>query len=739
MTAQSHDDVGARWSPGGQAAFHRFTTRERCPHCDHDTPCIYFDNGDILCHRIGDANHWTDAFIGGYWHRAGANDGDQAPQTSPARRLPAPSSPAPHTASADTRDRVNRRLLEICPLSTANHAYVADLHAHANHADHANLNTLYGTLPSAQAQGPLIAALVEEFGHDTLMTVPGFVVRDGRLRLNGAGLLVAIVDVAGHLVGFQVRYGPGDYRWLSSTNGPSTGAPYHLARPRVLRDHRICVVESPKTANILADLLGAVVIATAGHSNWKVAREPLEHLIAHEGAEVVVIGLDADDPDAKAATVAQVEHSRQQLVTAARQLGFCVKVARWAHADGKGPDDLLTAGHTWDLTVHRPAATSAETSTTPLIDPRGPTGDGAMVSVEPYFLAWLIQQTAATVELRARYHYVLAVARDPVMNEGQKLTEIVLFSHLPLPMGRSVTPPEPVTVAAATIAYDLGSPGTKQKDGSLRPTKLSTVTKNLGDLINLGVRTRDEVVTERVITVPNKRDKTGLPIKKTITVTNHAYHGSGSLPGQRMTRDEARVAATRAKADRERPRCSRCYGTRLKPRSYVCEDCGHASSSADAARAGRAIVEDSHGRFIHRVTGEVIEPGVRAAGAGCPPVSSNRNPVTDRGGLSPEGGDTRDRIPVTVETDGGEARVAGTYDRNPVTKKPSRESNWNPVTAPMVFLPTPSSIEDEGPAVSTNQAVTPPAAACAATSPPCPDDVAREREEVHGDHDADFI
>ena len=724
MSALPHGDAGAM---GGRAAFHRFTTRERCPHCDHDTPCIYFDNGDILCHRVGNANHWTDAFIGGYWHRAGVIAGDQAPLASP-RHVPAPSSPAPHTASADTRDRVNQRLLEICPLSTANHAYVADLHAHADHADHANLNTLYGTLPSAQAQGPLIAALVEEFGHDTLMTVPGFVVRDGRLRLNGAGLLVAIVDVAGHLVGFQVRYGPGDYRWLSSTNGPSTGAPYHLARPRVLRDHRIYVVESPKTANILADLLGAVVIATAGHSNWKVAREPLEHLIAHEGAEVVVIGLDADDPDAKAATVAQVEHSRQQLVTAAHRLGFCVKVARWAHADGKGPDDLLGAGHTWDLTVHRPAATSAEMSTTPLIDPRGPTGDGSMVSVEPYFLAWLIQQTAATVELRARYHYVLAVARDPALNDGQKLTEIVLFSHLPLPVGPSATPPEPVTVAASTIARELGSKVTKQKDGSFRPTKLGTVTKNLGDLINLGVRTRDEVVTEKIITIPNKRDKDAPPAEKAITITSYAYRGSGSLPGQRMDREEARVAATGAKADRERPRCPRCYSSNLKPSAHVCQKCGKVSSDVNATRAGREIIDVGDGRFRHRDTGEIIVPGVAV-----------------------EEVEAQYRIPVLAQGEAGMEETAGTAGdehpeglnntryRNPVTKEPSKRSDWNPVLAPMLFPPKPSSVEDEGPAASINPAVTPPAAAWAATSPMQGGDVAREREEEHGDQDADFI
>jgi len=347
---------------GGHGAWQRVSKARLCRICKGPKGCMVAPNGDVACLRRPSDEPATFG-LGGWWHRT------DAPSPVNLRHTPAPATPAPHTASMDTRDRVNRRLLELCPPSAADHAYVASLH------ERTDLSALYGTLPRAQDQRPLIATLVEEFGHDTLMTVPGFIVRDGHLRLNGAGLLITINDTDGHLVGFQVRYGPGDYRWLSTSNGPSTGAPSHIARPLALRDQRIYLVESPKTANILADRLDAVVIATAGHGNWKVARAALERLIAHEGAEVAVITLDADDPDAKATTVAQVEHSRQQLAALAHSLGYHAKIARWAHADGKGPDDLLINGHTFRSEVYTPPAppVSAPAATTEqaVSDPTG--------------------------------------------------------------------------------------------------------------------------------------------------------------------------------------------------------------------------------------------------------------------------------------------------------------------------------------------------------------------------------
>lgn len=195
-----------------------------------------------------------------------------------------------------------------------------------------------------------------------------------------------------------------------------------------------------------------------------------------------------------------------------------------------------------------------------------------------------------------------------------------------------------------------------------------------------------------------------------------------------MDREEARAAATGAKADRERPRCPRCYSTALKPSSYVCLKCDTVSSDVNATRAGREIIDLGDGRFRHRDTGEIIVPGVAVEDV----EAHYWIPVLAQGEAE---------MDATAGTAGDEhpEGLNNTRYRNPVTTEPSKRSDWNPVLAPLLFPPEPASVEDEGPAVSTNQAVPSPRAAYAATSPPCPDDVAREREEEHGDPDADFI
>jgi len=292
-----------------------------------------------------------------------------------------------------------------------------------------------------------------------------------------------------------------------------------------------------------------------------------------------------------------------------------------------------------------------------------PDGSG-LITIDPRLLAWLVSQTAATTELRLRYNYILAVARDRALNDGQKLTEIVLSSHLPA--HRSAATAEPVTVAASTIARELGSKVTIQKDGKPRPTKLSTVTKNLADIITLGVRKRDEVISERVITNPRKRDKNGHPLQETIKVTNYAYHSGGSLPGERMDREQALAAETRAKVDRTRPRCSNCYSDKLKPTSHVCLKCGKVSSDVDAMRAGHELVDLGDGRFVHRDTGESIVPGV---------------PV--------EVIDTHDWNPVMGSANGKEGVLKDAqdiHDWNPVTIEPCEGGDRNPVMAPMLFM-----------------------------------------------------
>ncbi len=242
----------------------------------------------------------------------------------------------------------------------------------------------------------------------------------------------------------------------------------------------------------------------------------------------------------------------------------------------------------------------------------GPADGAGMVTVDVRFLGKLMEEAGATRRLRARYHRMMAIVGDKAMNDGQKMTAIALSAKLPV--GSAESTPAPVTVYAETIARDLGSKVTKQKDGKERPTKLGTVTKNLADLVDLGFCKR--VVVERVktITIPDKFDDHGNPIKKDITTTSFSYSGGDSLPGQRMDRDKARNMATRAAADRSRPRCPRCYSSNLKTSARVCLKCGTVSSDVDATRAGQEIVAFGDGQFRHRDTAEIIVPGVPTEG-----------------------------------------------------------------------------------------------------------------------------
>jgi len=322
-----------------------------------------------------------------------------------------------------------------------------------------------------------------------------------------------------------------------------------------------------------------------------------------------------------------------------------------------------------------------------------PAADGCdMVSINPHFLKALMLEASAATTMRARYHRTMAIVGDKAMNDGQKLTAIALSAKLPVCSAN--TTPAPVTVYAETIARDLGSKVTK-KDGKERPTKLGTVTKNLADLVNLGVCKREVVEQVKTITIPNKRDQLGQPIQETITVTSYAYQGGGSLPGQRMDRDEAREAATGAKADRERPRCPRCYSTNLKPSSYVCLKCDTVSSDVATTRAGQEIVDHGAGQFRHRDTGEIVVPGVPMEGdfatqppdtgfqyRGAQPPKAEAEPESnhtedanapipaDENTDDVTTGQSRDRIPVLASdefTEDGHAEEEGTQYRNPVT------------------------------------------------------------------------
>ncbi len=581
----------------------RVSRRECCPVCDdHDSACLIFENGDVLCAHVT-SDEPVDHFLGlCYRHRAG----DTTRPHSWDVRTPAPSTPQVESADVTTKHAVYTRLLELCPPSLADRDY---LMSKAGHTD-AMIDGNYGTLPGQDNQKALIATLVEEFGAATVATVPGIVTTNGHLCWNGSGLLIAHRDRQGRIQALQVRLSlPGGgkiYRWLSSTKvgGPSSGAPAHIARPPVVRDHRIYVCESGKTAIYLAHTLGATVVALAGLSNHGPALHVLAALAKHEDAEVAVLLLDAVDPaDPEAARKeALTEQQRQALAAAVSRLGYHVKIGRWAHADGKGPDDLLIAGHTF----------TRERYTLP-VDESGhgaglfrPMNDTEMITVDPRFLAKLMSETAAALTLRVRYNRLQAILKDKVLNDGQKLVAIALSAHLPAPVGHE--PPPPQKVCAETIARHLGAVERPQKDGSKRLTKVNTVTKNLADIVTLGVYSRDEVTEPRVIT---KQDDRGKTVEIIIPSKTFLYRDDGTLPGQRMDKDAAKEVPTRAKVLRDKPpRCPHCFSTKLETHAHICLDCQIVSSNVDAMRAGQIIEKRTDGGFVNNETGECVVPGV---------------------------------------------------------------------------------------------------------------------------------
>ncbi len=579
----------------------RVDRRNPCELCGGTKYCLRFDDGGSFCKTVGDAHQWTDAFMGGYLHRAGGQDGAPPPP-------PRPKTPVAEPEDADTVHNVYTDLLARCPLSDEHRALLTG----PQHGLTDEQAARYGTLPADLERRRAVARKVlSECKVVSGATVPGFYLDKQQCQTVGwdGGILMPRRDLQGQLTGFMVRSDKPDadprYIWLSSASagGPSCGSAAHIAQPTggVQHPQTVYIVEGVKKADVISDRTGSLAISINGSGNVHAALEILDAL-ATQGVDTVVIALDRD---IKPTAIEAVERARQLLAAAAAQRGYAVRIASWDPADGKGPDDLLAAGHSFTLERYCPSGGGHIFATA--------TDDESqdLVTMDARVLRWMLTQVASTATLRARYHHLLAIVKDQALNDGQKLAAVALSARLPVGHATGASAPEPVIVSAATIAHDLGSEVATQKDGTRRPTKLNTVTKNLGDLINLGAFTREAVEVPRIVTV---KDEDGRPVERQIITKTFSYQAAASLPGQRMKRDEARAASTRAKADRERPRCPRCFSTKLKPTGYVCLTCDTVSSDVDAMRAAEtlkgAFIDIGEGRYRHRETGEIITPGV---------------------------------------------------------------------------------------------------------------------------------
>ncbi len=331
----------------------RVSRRNPCDWCGGSKYCLRFDNGDSACHTVGEADQWTDAFMGVYLHRS-------SDPAAPARPLRA-EHPAAEIANADTLHEVNTDLLALCPLCDEHRALLKN----PTHGLDDWQVSLYGTLPvDPTARRAIIEPLIDKYGTGTLLRVPGFFEDEGRIALVPfAGVIVPCRDLQGRITAFQVRSDKpnADPRYLSlsstSFGGPGPGSPPHLAQPRDLRDpHTVVTVEGIKKADMIAERMGCFAISINGVGAWRAAEDALDALAAR-GVDTCIIALDRD---VKPTAIENVERSRQRLAAAAVARGYGARIASWDKDVAKGPDDLLVAGHTFTIERYCPSSESSE-------------------------------------------------------------------------------------------------------------------------------------------------------------------------------------------------------------------------------------------------------------------------------------------------------------------------------------------------------------------------------------------
>jgi len=339
----------------------RVSRRERCPICDdHDSTCLMFDDGDVLCaHVTSDEPCEEGTFLGiGWWHRARNTDRP----LSWSLRTPAPAATRPVLADLTTCDAIYTAFFPLCPLSDAHRAQHALSDAQARR---------YGTVPrDLAARRRIIEELLHTFTRDQLLSVPGFVERNGHIEIRMAGMILPCHDLYGRIVAVDVRrdapkpseskYYKASSRTATAPDAPGPGTPAHLALPvagvRIV--HEIGITEGIKKGDAAADALGFPVIAAAGIGCTSDVITVLRQ-IADERPDVTVVTLmlDRDDPHKNdGRTVADVERAGKKIAAAAVEYGFGVRYAVWDHCDGKGIDDLLAAGKGFTLERYRPAS-----------------------------------------------------------------------------------------------------------------------------------------------------------------------------------------------------------------------------------------------------------------------------------------------------------------------------------------------------------------------------------------------
>jgi Domain of unknown function (DUF3854) len=189
--------------------------------------------------------------------------------------------------------------------------------------------------------------LLGQFDLATLLSVPGFILENGRLRLKmPSGIVIPVRDERGRLVALKVRLDhvwPGGPKYLyvtSKPHGPGPGAPVHV--PFGIRGP--CPILRWTEGEVKADIsTDRNCTPTASFAGVPADCDKIIATSLALQAETLKFAFDSDsrkNPTVAADQLAVVERMRAE--------GFDVQLETWP-LEWKGIDDLLVSGRTPDV------------------------------------------------------------------------------------------------------------------------------------------------------------------------------------------------------------------------------------------------------------------------------------------------------------------------------------------------------------------------------------------------------
>jgi len=264
-----------------------------------------------------------------------------------------PTVSAPVVGNSNLRQAVYKDLLAALELNTK---HFDDLRKRGLTAERIAAGC-YKTIEASKIR-TAIDGLLAKYGTDKLVTVPGFVEKDGSVLFLGTkGFLIPVRGLDGNIVAIKVRHDAGyngaKYTYASSKD-TSCGSPVHVPLGISAPSKMVRVTEGELKADIAIALSGVPTISAPGINNWRLV-VPVLHAL---GAKKVLLAMDQDG---KRSTVFIVEKA---LFGLARE-GFDVELECWDGKVAKGIDDLLAVGKQPEVVTGLAAAVRIQDAVSP--------------------------------------------------------------------------------------------------------------------------------------------------------------------------------------------------------------------------------------------------------------------------------------------------------------------------------------------------------------------------------------